>query len=755
MKSDVIKKLVIGCIGAFSSVYSIQTVGISPYGLSRLSLRHKEYKGIGYQQGYTTVGMFISGQGQETPFGALIDMRAHVFNDFSYAGNLGMGFRVGDQDQTYSFGVNGYYDFRWKEFLESHQLGVGIEVLTRHVDIRLNGYKPLVGKYYDEPLTFSRFKNHQIMLSQYVTYALPMVDAEVGFSLPDPFDQVGLYLGIGGYYLFKQKGYQNTSGDVPGGKIRLQASPSPYLSFTGEYTYDKLFKGRGNGAVSINIPLGRVCHEKILRKHQIPWALIKGQDVVRQEIIPYYRTGHEKSLTHQNGHPLKIHFIDNTAEPNGDGSYEKPYNELKKAHHQSAEGDYFYLFYGDGSSKGYDEGFEFKSSQALIGSGLDVEIAGVVIPAKTPFKMPQMTSFETSVITMKDVESIRLEGVKVLAHSHPAIKFEGSSGVITNNCFEGSKIEDLLIFAGIGGNTLFQKNEIRGDPSRSLVYLSNPSPAKEGYYDFHENLFIATGSCHAIYLENSFQELNFKKNTLMGADPSKSGIKVVADSEDLRLARYLFEQNSLLTGFAQGSEVSIKNKAFIQCEYVDNAFLSDSLISGIVYENQGDAADLTFDGNQIKAAAEGISIKNHALETRMDLRENEIFLLTGSPAISIDHLGDGKVRMNDNIFSYLNSFSEVFDVIDFKGEGNNVHLFLEAKGNEFCTKGKVRDLNIDLKKMGGDLGQFNCKISIEGNKYSSNEEVRPILIDHYSDHLHFILDAADEEMKYIEVISKK
>src|SRR3974390_1481326 len=55
----------------------------------RIDIKHIEGKGIGYNQGYTSLdGLFTSMWNDFIPF---VDLRAHVFNNGRWAANAGLG----------------------------------------------------------------------------------------------------------------------------------------------------------------------------------------------------------------------------------------------------------------------------------------------------------------------------------------------------------------------------------------------------------------------------------------------------------------------------------------------------------------------------------------------------------------------------------------------------------------------------------------------------------------------------------------
>ena len=54
---------------------------------SRISARHIENKGIGYNTGYTTLEAFLAAPTDLWPVMPFVDLRGHIFNDGHWAAN--------------------------------------------------------------------------------------------------------------------------------------------------------------------------------------------------------------------------------------------------------------------------------------------------------------------------------------------------------------------------------------------------------------------------------------------------------------------------------------------------------------------------------------------------------------------------------------------------------------------------------------------------------------------------------------------
>lgn len=99
---------------------------------SRVTIRHREHKGVGYETGYTTVEAFLTPNWVRN-FQPYLDVRGHVMNDGKMAANVGLGAR-GAPIEELAIGGNFFFDYREVESLLSYQLGSGIELLSPYVD---------------------------------------------------------------------------------------------------------------------------------------------------------------------------------------------------------------------------------------------------------------------------------------------------------------------------------------------------------------------------------------------------------------------------------------------------------------------------------------------------------------------------------------------------------------------------------------------------------------------------------------------
>lgn len=554
----------------------------SEHPFSKASLRHKEHKGLGFNQGYTTLSCFLSPSTRRL-FHPFLDARFHTFNSGYIASNLGVGARFCALDDDLIVGINGYYDFRNYKRLSSHQGSLGLEILSKWVDFRINGYKPFSGKVEESSSAFYKFQGNSAMLSQHIRYSLPLADAEIGFTLPDPFKQVNLYLAFGGYYLFKTDAQNHAVGDDFGGKVRLKASPKEYLSFDVEYTKDALYGSRVNGAISFNVKLGKtkkIRKSKASCKAYIDAVNRRTQETVHQEIIPFYsedyKYEHTRSNTNgKNGRNKnkKYHFIfvNNKDYPgfgpgSGSGTADDPYTTLSLAQNNSAPDDIIYVFYGKGNSSGYDEGFTFKTEQYLTSSAVDLSLDKIVIPASTPGLFPFLDNGKnptSPTLLASSTDLVTISGFNISMKNYDVnnppdvVSFASTGAIITGNQIIGAFTEPSYT-----GNCVNINNPSYEIEAVNNIFLNGSFSAQYGnsssYCIIENNTFKTNNLSNGVAL-NYFNPLAIVSGNNFSSNQTSSGYGIFA--ENYSTNPISIKNNTISSGYAVQINLDLKSNA--------------------------------------------------------------------------------------------------------------------------------------------------------------------------------------------------
>ena len=216
-------------------------------------------RGLSYKRGYGTAGVFLTppvfADSNWVPF---FDLRGYVLGDGKWAANAGGGLRYIVPCWDVVVGVNAYYDYREFHRRDFNQIGVGLEILSRWIDFRVNGYFPLNNEKHRKGTLFDlgddlyavRFRWEQPYRG---------VDAELGLWIWDktPCNWLGIYVAAGPYYYTRDR-REHTVRDhhrsFTGGHARILAKINDYLDVSVRGTYDNFFHGTVQGQITLTIP---------------------------------------------------------------------------------------------------------------------------------------------------------------------------------------------------------------------------------------------------------------------------------------------------------------------------------------------------------------------------------------------------------------------------------------------------------------------------------------------------------------------
>lgn len=333
----------------------------------RISARHLEGTGVGFTRGYTSLDLFLSHCFCDNLY-PFLDLSGHYFNNQKWAANGGLGLRYLMDNCPSIFGFNVFYDYYKPRRHQYHQIGGGIEWLTPCWSVNINGYFPVSQRKFLREEGFDDFKGHRAIFEKKQEFSFIGTDLEIGRTIfqNSCFDLQGI---VGGYYFSGKEDKQ-----AGGALVRIEANLSSYFTVNGQGSWDNHFKWRGSGELQINLPFGpcnRVqsrcfsCCDSTLLERKL------SKKVRRFEIIPTStNTKKSSALNPVTGEPLNFIFVNNQL-GSSDGSIENPYRTLTDAAMNSSAGDVLYVFTGDGTSRGMDQGVILKNNQRLLGSGVD------------------------------------------------------------------------------------------------------------------------------------------------------------------------------------------------------------------------------------------------------------------------------------------------------------------------------------------------------------------------------------------------
>lgn len=470
----------------------------------RISARHQEGTGVGFSQGYSSVDAFLTLFPSRSwrPF---VDLRAHYFNDDKWAANAGVGLRTTIERIKAVFGANVYYDFRDSPHSGGfHQIGPGVELLFGKWDLRANGYITIGNKTRVYQKKFTHFAGHNALFLEKKKQAMHGADIQVGAEL-FRHRAFNMHAAVGGYCFIGRSGK-----DAAGGMIRITARLSPYITIEGQGSYDAVFKGRGWGSIALNLPFGGRIKEKANAFSSGTCRRLEDrfvEQVPRFEIL-VVNTHRKKSigLNPATGLPINFIFVDNVR-GSSDGTFEHPYATLAQAQNNSIAGDYIYVFPGDGTTRGMNQGITLKSNQVFTSSAIPLQaetgFGMVTIPAQTT-AMPKITNSNVlgSVVAVDNTTGVTVQGFELaFAGATSGVKGANINNIlIANSVFPDSFTRGIdLTF---GHNTRILSNQFTFSPFSALSPRGANLTNCNGSIDFKNN--ISTGTAIGLRLTNNF-----------------------------------------------------------------------------------------------------------------------------------------------------------------------------------------------------------------------------------------------------------
>lgn len=233
----------------------------------RFSLSHVEGTGLGYSIGYSSLDLFLSKSFVEKNVISFLDLRGHLFNNSMYAGNVGAGVRYLNPYLNQIWGTYISYDYFKNNRNFYNQVGMGVEMVSDKWDCHFNVYLP-VGKTkkniyrfqygFLEDLKNEDFSRLEFGLKAREQFALNGVDALFGYRFCN-LRYVDLHVSAGPYYYWgrsarTQNAFAAKHQSMLGGRVVVEMVFQKYIALSGVATYDSMFKWRGQGAITLNIP---------------------------------------------------------------------------------------------------------------------------------------------------------------------------------------------------------------------------------------------------------------------------------------------------------------------------------------------------------------------------------------------------------------------------------------------------------------------------------------------------------------------
>lgn len=303
--------------------------------------------------------------------------------------SVGLGYRWLNPSETLFVGVNAFWDHgEIDNFASFDRLGLGLEVSTKLLDFRLNGYIAEDDRYVAES---SNVLEYGSLFAQgnsvFQALTVPGAEAfsggeiEIGRQLPLPEDfpvTIGLW---GGAYAFS--GPEEDSQDLDGWRLRAEIGLTDKLFLDAGYYEDEEFVG-GNTYVGLraSIPLGKggtadVGDDSIVENYL---RAKLGQRVVRQ-----HRLIHSTTVKHNEEIAKDLIFVNQgkalsngirSGSSNGKGTAESPFRSIddgaSRAANRNRDTGRTWSVYTQGGSFVYREDVEVTGSVNFTSSAVPI-----------------------------------------------------------------------------------------------------------------------------------------------------------------------------------------------------------------------------------------------------------------------------------------------------------------------------------------------------------------------------------------------
>ncbi len=282
--------------------------------------------GIGYDDGYSNLGILLPFTINPDQSMLFLDLRAMVTDKGAGGVNLGAGWRAYSDAVDKIFTFAGWYDYDAGHFQDYHQLGLSAEVIGQYLTGRINGYFDINSNQavVSNNLSGNAFyQTNRIVLDRVLRSesAYGGVDAEVGGPLP-VLGKFGIDAFVGGYY------YNSDSDESAAGvKFRAEANINDWWQMGVSYAKDSVFGSNAWMNVTLTIPEGR--SDKWMRPKTLKQRMYQPMNR-NYRVVAHIKetTNTELAINPDDGLPYTVQHIDPDYAGVGDGTYEMPFGSV-------------------------------------------------------------------------------------------------------------------------------------------------------------------------------------------------------------------------------------------------------------------------------------------------------------------------------------------------------------------------------------------------------------------------------------------
>jgi hypothetical protein len=287
--------------------------------------------------------------------------------------SIGIGYRRLLFKDRLILGVNGFYDtMRSRRDFRYDQVGIGLEALSKWLDIRFNDYIPLNDRTNRlDSLDRYEFGSKAIVFRKGWEEALKGFDAEIGVMIPIISDYIETRAYVGGYWYDSE-----VRDDIEGKRYRLEVKPCRLINLDLEIKNDHI---QGNdtyigGYLSIPFSLskpGLNIFEKIKEELRFGKGYRKLPERMTEKVIRHrhilthsYRGKHAKEI-------VEVIYVSSDNPNHGKGTYKDPYKDINwvMADPRYKPGTWIYVFSMDDKPDTLHSNLQLLPKSVLWGEG--------------------------------------------------------------------------------------------------------------------------------------------------------------------------------------------------------------------------------------------------------------------------------------------------------------------------------------------------------------------------------------------------
>jgi len=565
----------------------------------RPSLRTRVGDGVGYRNGYTSLGLQFPLRQAPREFLTFGDARMISTFDGRLGGNFGLGHRIYSDDWDRTFGAYLYGDARHTEYSTMTQVSGGIETLGSWWDWRANFYVPVTDLGTAQAFTplaapFVAGNNIFAFGQRRFDQALTGFDTTWSFVVPRVD---GLRAFIGGYYF---DGSQSRG--APGYRIGIDYQATDFLNLGTSVQGDRLFGDNFLFTTTLSWPGRR--RDPRRTPADVPARLT--EPVERMEVMvvdQQVREGNYAFTDPRTNAPINVVFVDDDTLPGaGDGTFENPFHDFDEV--QAAIQRYDIVFVRDGT---YVQPITLLRDMRLLGDGTShfvstVQAGNILFPVNTPGAQPTMFGIGGgAAITLdnrNEVSGMYVDGNFVAGSqgifADAADDFFIHRNFITRTDAEAMELQDIRgINNRVVGNVISNitndglQIEIDSDDSAAVLVQGNT---------------ITGVGNHAVKLEvadNAQMSATVVGNTIV--NPGDNGVQIEHFSTNS--STFVITDNAITKSQGNTTEAGVNiigASGTVSTLVADNTFtLADGDIEGISATASGNAVVLLIASNNV------------------------------------------------------------------------------------------------------------------------------------------------------------